>query len=188
MLAVLTGPVRSGKSSAGLALARATGLQLVVAVAGSEEDEEMRRRIQRHRNDRPAGTAVVDASLADWRSEVPEDACLLLDCLGSVIGGHLWRLVPDDAEVVGGDVERAAERHCDEIVAWVVAREAPSVVVTNEVGWGVVPPTPLGRLFRDVVGRANRALVEAADVAWLVVAGTCVDIKELNREVTWPSR
>lgn len=188
MLAVFTGPVRSGKSSAGLALALATGRPVVVAVGARDDDEEMRRRIARHRAERPEGVAVVETSDLEWRSRVPADACLLVDCLGTVLGGRLWGLVADDTELVDGCAETAAERVADELVAWLTARKAPTVVVTNEVGWGVVPATPLGRLFRDVLGRANRRLVDRADAAWLVVAGRCMDINGLSQEAAWPQR
>jgi adenosylcobinamide kinase/adenosylcobinamide-phosphate guanylyltransferase len=59
-------------------------------------------------------------------------------------------------------------------------------VVTNETGWGVVPATPLGRLFRDVVGRANRMLVDSADVSWLIIAGRAVPLHTFKQEVSWP--
>lgn len=186
MLAILTGPVRSGKSSAGLALALASGHPVVVAVGASEDDEEMRRRIARHRAERPEGVVVVETTELDWRSRVPADACLLVDCLGTVLGGWLWGLVADDAELADAGAEEAAERAADELVEWLAAREAPTVVVTNEVGWGIVPATPLGRLFRDVLGRANRRLVDRADAAWLVVAGRCLDINGLSQEAVWP--
>lgn len=187
MLAVLTGPVRSGKSSAGLRLALASGREVVVAVGGTEDDEEMARRIARHRGERPADVRVVETTAEGWHAQVPDEACLLLDCLGTVLGSSMWSLVPDDAELATPEAEDAACRASDELVAWLLGRSGPTVVVTNEVGWGIVPPTPLGRLFRDVLGRANRRLVDAADAAWLVVSGRCIDMTGHPQEVSWPS-
>lgn len=187
MLAVLTGPVRSGKSSAGLRLALASGVDVVVAVGGSEDDDEMRRRISRHRMDRPSDVRVLETTTSGWREQVADDACLLLDCLGTVLGASMWPLVPADAELASMDAEEAAHRMGDELVEWLLARNGPTVVVTNEVGWGVVPPTPLGRLFRDVLGRANRQLVDAADIAWLVVSGRCIQLTGHTQEASWPS-
>lgn len=187
MLAVLTGPVRSGKSRAGLRLALATGRRVVLAVGGLPDDEEMARRIDRHRAERSGEITVVEtAEDADWYHRVPDDACLLLDCLGTVLGAVLAGLVPDDAEVANAAAESRAEAAADALVAWLSDRSAPTVVVTNEVGWGVVPATPLGRLFRDVLGRANRALIDAADAAWLVVGGRCLPLDAFDREVSWP--
>lgn len=188
MLAVLTGPVRSGKSSAGLHLALNTGLPVMMAVGGRADDVEMQRRIERHRAERPASIRVVETASKGWRDGIEPEACLLVDCLGTVLGGMLWELVPADAELASPDAEEHAERLADDLVHWLLSRTAPTVIVTNEVGWGVVPPTPLGRLFRDVLGRANRRLVDSADVAWLVVAGRCIQLDGLTQEATWPER
>jgi len=59
--------------------------------------------------------------------------------------------------------------------------------VTNEAGWGVVPATAAGRLFRDLLGRANRMLVERADAAYLVVAGRVLDLHALPAAPEWPA-
>lgn len=188
MLAVLTGPVRSGKSSAGLRLAIATGLPVTIAVGGSADDEEMSRRIERHQAERPSGITVLETAQDGWRGRVGNDVCLLVDCLGTVLGSQLWNLVPEGAEVAGEEAERQAEALADDLVAWLVAREAPTVIVSNEVGWGIVPATPLGRLFRDVLARTTRRLVDVADGAWLVVAGRCIDITTHPQEVAWPHK
>lgn len=187
MLAVLTGPVRSGKSRQGLALALASRRPVVLAVGGMPDDEEMARRIDQHRAARPAEITVIEtAGDTDWYHRVPGDACLLLDCLGTVLGSALAGLVADDAEMADEAAEARAEAVADDLVEWLAGRSGPTVVVTNEVGWGVVPATPLGRLFRDVLGRANRALVDSADAAWLVVSGRCLPLNRLDQEVTWP--
>lgn len=187
MLAVLTGPVRSGKSREALRLALASGSPVVMAVGGLPDDEEMARRITRHRAERGGEIEVIETTGdPDWYHRVPDGACLLLDCLGTVLGSELAGLVVDDAEVADSAAESQAHAIADALVAWLVGRRAPTVVVTNEVGWGVVPATPLGRLFRDVLGWANRALVDSADAAWLVVSGRCVLLTAFDQEVTWP--
>lgn len=187
MLAVLTGPVRSGKSREGVRLALASGASVILAVGGMPDDDEMARRIERHREARDAQIAVVEtAADLHWRTRVPESACLLVDCLGTVLGAQLATLVPEGLDVLDDAAEHEAERIADELVAWLIDRSAPTIVVTNETGWGVVPATPLGRLFRDVMGRANRTLVDSADAAWLMVAGRAVVLHTLTQEVSWP--
>ncbi|MBN1192954.1 MAG: bifunctional adenosylcobinamide kinase/adenosylcobinamide-phosphate guanylyltransferase [Coriobacteriia bacterium] len=188
MLAVLTGPVRSGKSRFGLDLALSSGAPVVIAVGAQPDDSEMERRIARHQADRPAGISVVETS-ADrgWLAAVPEDACLVVDCLGTVLGGILAGLLESGVEVADASAEQQAEEAAGTLVKGLVTRTGPTVVVTNEVGWGVVPATALGRLFRDVLGRANRDLVDQADAAWLVVAGRCIDLGAAGREVSWPT-
>lgn len=185
MLVLLTGPVRSGKSEQGLRLALSSPGPVVVAVGGRDDDEEMARRIECHRASRPAGMSVVETT-EGWREKVPAGACLLVDCLGTVLGRQLWDLVGTDTDVFSVEAEQRAEQVAGELVEWLIARTGDTVVVSNEVGWGVVPATPAGRLFRDVLGRANRRLAEAADAAWLVVNGRCLEISNLQREVSWP--
>lgn len=187
MLAFLTGPVRSGKSRAALALALGSGRDVTIAVGARGDDPEMVRRIARHQAERPQGISVIETcGCADWPARVPADSCLLVDCLGTVLGGMVAPLVPGDAAVADAACEERAEACADSLVDALLAREGCTVIVSNEVGWGVVPPYPLGRLFRDVLARANRRFADAADAAWLVVDGRCLDLKQLPREVAWP--
>lgn len=187
MLAVLTGPVRSGKSRLALELARSTGVPVLVAVAGTEDDPEMVRRIARHRADRPSDVRVLEiADAENWRTDVPADACLIVDCLGTLVARLMGSAHGPMDDLVDDAAEAALERAVDQLVDWLVSREGHTVVVTNEVGWGVVPAHPSGRLFRDIVGRANARLVASADGAWLIVAGRAIDLKAGSADVRWP--
>jgi adenosylcobinamide kinase/adenosylcobinamide-phosphate guanylyltransferase len=188
MIAVVTGPVRSGKSSMALSLALAGRAPVVVAVGGRADDPEMKRRIARHQAERPTSVTVLEVGAdPSWVASVDPGACLLVDCLGTVLGRALPGLVPGEAETADAEAEDRALALADALVDALLARNAPTVVVTNEVGWGIVPATPLGRLFRDTVGRANRRLIDNADAAWLVVSGRAVDLKTLPQEATWPN-
>jgi adenosylcobinamide kinase/adenosylcobinamide-phosphate guanylyltransferase len=188
MIAVLTGPVRSGKSTMALSLALASGQRVVLAVGGRADDPEMARRIARHQENRPSSVAVLEVSGdPGWLAAVDPGACLVVDCLGTVLGLSLAALVPDGAEMAEADAEDRARTVADALVDGLLDRSAPTVVVTNEVGWGVVPATPLGRLFRDTLGYANRRLIDEADIAWLVVAGRTIGLSGLGQEVAWPS-
>jgi adenosylcobinamide kinase/adenosylcobinamide-phosphate guanylyltransferase len=187
MIAVVTGPVRSGKSGMALSLALASGRAVTVAVGGRADDPEMARRIRRHQAERPESVAVLEVGEDPaWVAAVDPDACLLVDCLGTVLGQALAGLVPGDARTAGAEAEERAHSLADALADALLARTGPTVIVTNEVGWGIVPATPLGRLFRDTLGRANRRLVNDADAAWLVVAGRAIDLKGLPQEVAWP--
>ena len=188
MLAVLTGPVRSGKSRMALELAQATNRPVVLAVAGIPDDPEMVRRIERHRAGRSAAIAVVEiGDSEDWLVALPEDACVVLDCLGTLVARLMGTTGHDDAILVDAEIESSLEASIDSLVDRLTTRTGDTIVVTNEVGWGVVPTSPTGRLFRDALGRAHVRLVTQADCAWLVVAGRAVDLTALPREVTWPS-
>jgi len=186
-LVVLTGAVRSGKSAGAETLAAARGLPVVVAVAGWDGDTEMQRRIAAHQISRPEDwrTMVVGTD-PGWISEVPLDTVLLLDCLATLVGTIAWEEV-GAAEVADASQEARAARRAEAVVSALAGRGGDTVVVTNEAGWGVIPPTAAGRLFRDVLGRANRMLVEASDVAYLVVAGRFLDLKIVDGVPVWPS-
>ena len=189
MLYVVTGGARSGKSGAAELLAQRIGLPVVVVAAGAVADDEMARRIEAHRAARPMEWRTVELEQADsWRAEVAAGETLLLECLGTLAARIMddaasdaglvdpWE-APELPRSLAEEVERRVGEAVDSCVRVARGRDdAHLVVVTNEVGDGVVPGYPSGRLFRDCLGRANRRLVDAADGAWLVVAGRCIDL------------
>lgn len=186
-LVVLSGAVRSGKSAAAERMAARRGLPVVVAAAGWEGDEEMERRISAHRDARPERwtTRVVGPDGA-WVADVPDGATLVLDCLATLVGTIAYEEA-GDSDVASHEMERTAAARVDALVAALLARAGDTVVVTNEAGWGVVPASASGRLFRDLLGRANRSLVSAADAAYLVVDGRFIDLAALPAEPEWPA-
>ena len=127
---------------------------LATAEAG---DAEMAERIQRHRDARPADWITVEepVDLASALELAPADAAVLVDCVS------LWV-----ANVLDHDVEALNER-----AVAVAKKRARAIVVSNEVGLGVVPVSELGRRYRDVLGRVNAHWAAAADETLLVVAG-----------------
>jgi len=186
-LVVLTGPVRSGKSGLAEALAAERGGHVVVAVSGWDGDEEMLRRIQSHRAVRPDEWTTVEATVdPGWVAAVPDDAVLVLDCLGTLVSHACFDAV-GDAEFAPAAAEELVSSAVGALVAALLARHGDTLVVTNETGWGVVPAWPSARVFRDELGRANRTLVDAADAAYLVVDGRCVDLTNLPGWPHWPA-
>jgi adenosylcobinamide kinase/adenosylcobinamide-phosphate guanylyltransferase len=181
-LILVTGGVRCGKSRFAERLAGELGGDRVVYIATAEAlDDEMRARIAAHRADRPvswrtleapldAAAAIEDAAVSSMPPRV-----ILVDCLTMLVSNLL--LGRD-----GGDEDSASARvdQQSRSISAVCARIAPTViVVTNEVGWGVVPSTSLGRRFRDLLGTANQALAAASARVYLLVAGIAVDCKAL---------
>jgi adenosyl cobinamide kinase/adenosyl cobinamide phosphate guanylyltransferase len=168
-LTFLVGGARSGKSSLAVRLAAESGRPVVFVATSEARDEEMAARIESHRAERPPEWSTVEAplNLVGTLASAPEDACVVLDCL------TLWTSNALEAGWSGEAVEEAAE----EAAELAAARGAPTVVVSNEVGLGVVPDTPLGRRYRDVHGRVNAIFAAAAERACLVVAGRSLELR-----------
>jgi adenosyl cobinamide kinase/adenosyl cobinamide phosphate guanylyltransferase len=159
----LLGGARSGKSTLATELASSWGGAVTVIATGQARDDEMAERIRAHRAERPSEWQTVEEplELQGALSAVPDDTAAIVDCLSLWVSNLVER--GDEDEQVLGRSER--------VVAIAQARTSPTIVVSNEVGLGVVPPSPLGRRYRDLLGRVNAQWAAAADEAALVVAG-----------------
>jgi adenosyl cobinamide kinase/adenosyl cobinamide phosphate guanylyltransferase len=163
MLVVLVGGARAGKSAVAADLGRRWEGPVAFVATADAGDEEMRLRIERHRAERPAGWRTVEEPLRlrDALVGLDDGALAVVDCLTLWVANLLER----------GDSEQEIVAEAEVVAAVARARVAPVVVVTNEVGLGIVPATPSGRAYRDLLGRVNSTFVEQADRAALVVAG-----------------
>ncbi len=183
-LTLILGGARSGKSTYALQLARAHGGRVLFVATATAGDAEMAARIARHQAERPPSwetrelpQSVGQALLAD----PPQADVLLLDDLTLLVSNVLLAALDDPTAT---DAQRQAEAMVRaEIDALRRAQQTLPlawIVVSNEVGLGLVPPTPVGRLYRDVLGRANQQLAAAADTVVLMVAGLPLFLKEAN--------
>jgi adenosylcobinamide kinase / adenosylcobinamide-phosphate guanylyltransferase len=166
----ITGPVRSGKSSLALEMARSWGDQVVYAATYriDPRDAEMLDRVGRHRSERPDTWRTLEApgDLMTVLEELePSPSGLLLDCLTMWLAGRME--ASDDAILDAWDRLLA----CFRAAPW------PTVIVGNEVGWGLVPADPELRRFRDLAGWLAQATARAADEAHLCVAGCPLRLK-----------
>jgi adenosylcobinamide kinase / adenosylcobinamide-phosphate guanylyltransferase len=162
-LVVLVGGARAGKSALAADLARRWEGEVAYIATAEAGDEEMRLRIERHRAERPAEWTTVEEPLRlrEALAGLDDGALAVVDCL------TLWV-----ANLVGrGDSEQEIVEEAGAVAAAALARAAPVVVVTNEVGLGIVPATPSGRVYRDLLGKVNSTFVGQADRAAFVVAG-----------------
>jgi adenosylcobinamide kinase/adenosylcobinamide-phosphate guanylyltransferase len=169
-LTVLTGGARSGKSELAVKAAGASGLAVAVIATAEARDPEFALRIRRHRAGRPSGWTVVEEPLELERAicRAPGYSFMIVDCISLWVANLLEQGLTEDELVAAARAAAAAA----------AGRPAPSVAVTNEVGWGIVPANPMARQYRVVLGRANRAWVEASTEAWLVVAGRALRLEE----------
>lgn len=181
-LTFLVGGARSGKSRMAVEMASGAG-EVVFLATASPSDEEMARRVERHRAERPAHWTTVEAPLdvaRTIREEIPPDATVVLDCL------TLWvsNLLASRAENPGGtdrgkgrDDEEYVLSRADELLDAMEDRGRRWVVVSNEVGAGLHPDTALGRRYRDLLGLVNQRVSREADRAYLVVAGRALRLE-----------
>jgi adenosyl cobinamide kinase/adenosyl cobinamide phosphate guanylyltransferase len=162
---LLLGGARSGKSSLAVRLATDSGSPVTFVATGAAGDVEMADRIRAHREQRPATWTTVDAPI-DLLAAITAapDEFLVVDCLTLWVSNLL-------GEGVGADeVRLAAGRVADEM-----ARRR-GVVVSNEVGLGIVPANDLARAFRDLLGSVNARFAECAERALFMVAGRAIEL------------
>ncbi|HEY3345648.1 MAG TPA: bifunctional adenosylcobinamide kinase/adenosylcobinamide-phosphate guanylyltransferase [Anaerolineaceae bacterium] len=177
-LTFILGGARSGKSTQALKLAKAGGQPVTFIATATVGDDEMARRIAVHQSERPAGwvTREIPYSIPQALAAEPVGTeIVLLDCLTLLVtnlmlagGGE----EVDEAAVTARVVEEVAG-----ITACARSGSADWIIVSNEVGLGLVPPYPLGRLYRDLLGRANQQLAAQADEVIWMVAGIPVPIQ-----------
>jgi len=173
MFVVLTGGARSGKSAAAAAMAAAGDAPVVVLATAEAGDDEMAERIRLHRSARPAEWTVVEEplDLVGAIAATGVGATLVVDCLS------LWlsNLMADGNRSPAHD--RSMLGAADELAESLSTRPGLSIVVTNEVGSGIVPANASARRFRDLLGSVNQRMVGAADRAYLCVAGQLVELR-----------
>ena len=171
-LVLLLGGARSGKSTLAASLAREQAGPVTVLVTAEARDDEMQERIAAHRAERPAAWETIEEPLLleAALTAVPPERTLVLDCLTLWVANLLER--GDTPDQIAAAATRAARLAAE--------RSALTVAVSNEVGSGVVPATPLGRLYRDVLGAVNRVWSHAASDAVLVVAGRVLPLDRID--------
>ena len=164
-LSFVTGGARSGKSGFAERLARLGAAPRTYIATAQAWDDEMRDRIARHRDDRGTDWHTVEAplDLAGALAAVASGT-VLVDC------ATLWL---SNRMLAGHDLEAATK----DLLAALAATPVPVVLVSNEVGWGIVPDNALARAFRDAQGRLNQRIAAQAGLAVLVVAGLPLVLK-----------
>jgi adenosylcobinamide kinase/adenosylcobinamide-phosphate guanylyltransferase len=170
-IVLVLGGVRSGKSWYAQELAM-RGQRVAFLATAEARDDEMRQRIARHRNDRPAGWTTVEEPVA------LEDA--LLDCRGrfdTILIDCLTVWTANLMEREGQDGDRIYP-HADRLADVLRGMSCSVIVVSNEVGSGIVPENEMARFYRDVLGGINQRIAAAADEVILLVAGCPLTIKQ----------
>jgi adenosylcobinamide kinase / adenosylcobinamide-phosphate guanylyltransferase len=167
---LVLGGVRSGKSRYALQLARRARRVVFLATAERREDKEMQRKIERHRAERPQHWATIEEplNLGAAIESVGDCDLLLIDCL-TVFAGKLIEVHGENLLAIAAGV--------DALCAALTASSCSVVLVSNEVGSGVVPAFELGRRYRDLLGEINQRVASIADHVVLMVAGLPLTLK-----------
>jgi len=163
------GGVRSGKSSFALARARRFGERLAFVATAEPLDDEMRARIEAHRAERDRRFTTIEAplALAEAIDGLSGFDGAVIDCLTLWLSNRLLR-----------DERLAAHREAVEALALTIRRApCPIVLVSNEVGMGIVPEAPLARAFRDLAGMAHQRLAREADELYVGVMGSILRLR-----------
>ncbi|ACM01803.1 bifunctional adenosylcobinamide kinase/adenosylcobinamide-phosphate guanylyltransferase [Cereibacter sphaeroides] len=165
-LTLVLGGARSGKSRLAERLVIGSGRPMFYLATAEPWDDEMRERIAAHRHDRGSGWQTVEEPrhLCPVLSRMPPEACVLLDCATLWLTNHLLAESDLDAEIAS-------------LLHALGACAAPVVVVSNEVGWSIVPENSLARRFRDEQGRLNQRLAAQAELVVAAMAGLPLTLK-----------
>ncbi len=176
-LVFITGAARSGKSYFAEKMAAESKDKVTYIATCVPEDDEMRDRVARHQARRPDNWQTIEEALNPARIIRELDGpgqVFLLDCITLLVNNLM--LQPEgeiDEEEILKKISTLAQVSCE--------ATAHVIIVSNEVGWGIVPADPLSRLYRDIIGRANQILASYADEAYVTIAGIPIELKALSR-------
>jgi adenosyl cobinamide kinase/adenosyl cobinamide phosphate guanylyltransferase len=180
MLTLLLGGARCGKSALALDIASRDGLPVTFFATAEALDDEIAERIERHRAERPRDWETIEEPIELERAleETAENSVVVVDCLtlwvSNLFGGGF-----DDDAILERAGRFATRAH---------ARQGPVIVVSNEVGSGIVPADALARRYSDALGRVNATFASHADEAFLVVAGRVLALTAVERPTGEVSR
>ena len=182
-LTLILGGARSGKSTYAEKLAAQSGGRVLYIATAQALDPEMADRIEKHKEQRPDSwqTMEIPHGVADVLKERQTQADLvLLDCLTMLISNLILTVTDEEFEPDEDRAVQVVDAEIEALVAFINQSDAEWIVVSNEVGMGLVPPYRLGRVYVDLLGLTNRKVASAADEVYLLVAGMLLPLHEVG--------
>lgn len=184
-IVLVTGGVRSGKSLFAEQLAASLANKVLYLATSEIRDQEMAIRVRSHQNRRPSNWSTIEEpiKIKEVIAAIGQEyQVVLLDCLtlfvANLMAKHgLMHETEDNSLSVIPEQENLIYQEIEQICRLLKTTSATTIIVTNEVGWGIVPAYPVGRLFRDLVGKCNQIAASYSDEVYLLVAGLPVRIK-----------
>ena len=183
---LILGGVRSGKSDVAMKLAarKAGPEQRVVYIAtGSAGDDEMKKRIENHKKNRSPFWKTLEAKTYAGKrlSEIKDQTdVVLLDCLTMLTANIL---ITEHGDAVEESCYNKIIKELDALINECSKRNASCIIVSNEVGMGIVPANKMGRDYRDILGKANKYIAARAGKVLLMIAGLVVDVKKISMDM-----
>lgn len=176
-ITLILGGARSGKSSYAQSLAEESGKTVTFIATAQALDEEMSARIQKHRAERLANweTLEIPVGIASHAQQIRSNL-VILDCVTLLVSNLLMQFVKDDL-VDEKPFMLAVQKEMDELLLEIREHEQSWIIVSNELGLGLIPPYQMGRVYRDWLGWANQRLAREADKVIFMVAGIPTVIK-----------
>ena len=182
---LLLGGARSGKSSYAQELAKkmsTKGLFVATAQAG---DDDMRRRIENHKLKRPAAWRTLEITTDIGKAienEIEDDQIVIIDCITLLISNIFSRYDENTFAIIEDSIlEKDVLSEIDDLLKCLQRTEASFIIISNEVGLGIVPDNRMGRLYRDILGRVNQMLSHEADEVYLMAAGIPLRVKPVEK-------
>jgi adenosylcobinamide kinase / adenosylcobinamide-phosphate guanylyltransferase len=176
-LTFMLGGARSGKSSYAQKLAVDSGKSVTFLATAQAFDQEMSMRIQKHRAERPVNweTLEIPLGIAAHINQI-QSQVVILDCITLLVSNLMMQFVMDDL-VDETLFVKSVQNEMNDLLSAIHESEKQWIIVSNEVGLGLVPPYQMGRVYRDVIGGANQTLAREADQVILMTAGVPMMIK-----------
>jgi adenosylcobinamide kinase/adenosylcobinamide-phosphate guanylyltransferase len=174
-ITLILGGARSGKSRFAQEIAAKLGKKVLFVATGEPLDEEMRARIDIHKKSRPAGWRTLEAPTnvaKTLRGKIGDADIVIIDCITLLVSNLMG---DENTDVSTWQKKVVAE--IKSLINLLKNSEANFIIVSNEVGLGLVPTTPIGRAYRDILGMANQMLAVNADQVYLMVAGIPMALK-----------
>lgn len=171
---LVLGGARGGKSRFAQELAGNFSNKVLFVATGEPLDEEMQSRIEQHKQDRPSSWRTIETPVDIGRQvekQIGDAEVVVIDCLTLLVSNLLGKST-DYLKA-----EKLAMVDMNELIACMDRLDVNFIIVSNEVGFGIVPKTKAGRIYRDLLGKVNQLIAQHADVVYLMVAGIPVKLK-----------
>lgn len=183
---LVLGGARSGKSRFAQEAALQVDGKVLFVATGEALDEEMRERIEVHKRDRPPCWCTIEVATGVGRiirEHLGDSKVVIIDCITLLVSNVMRQWGAESNSANANLVEKGVTTEIKEIIQCIKTAEAIFILVSNEVGMGLVPDNRLGRLYRDLLGKANQELAHHADEVYFLVAGIALNVKPARGRV-----